>query len=230
MAETLRIQDAGEDALIVYWPAVSTQTLLAQRRVAAALRRQLGLSLIDLVPSYNSLLVLFDPFSSDAFAVRMAIRQSLSDGKNEAPYAKPASLTLPAYYSHESGPDLDRVAKHAGLSVEEVIERHCSVDYRVYAVGFAPGFAYLGDIDPQLAIPRLETPRARVPRGAVAIADRQTAVYPAASPGGWNLIGLCPTSLFTPGEEPCMPFAVGDCVRFRAISRDEYLQSGGALP
>ncbi|MDX1733979.1 MAG: carboxyltransferase domain-containing protein, partial [Halioglobus sp.] len=102
--------------------------------------------------------------------------------------------------------------------------------YRVYAIGFAPGFAYMGEVDERIARPRLATPRSAVPAGAVAIADRQTAVYPAVSPGGWNLIGLCPTPMFDPAAEPPMPVAVGDSVRFRPIDRQEYLSLGGALP
>ena len=106
---------------------------------------------------------------------------------------------------------------------------HSNQSYQVYAIGFAPGFAYLGEVDPLLQMPRLSTPRAKVPRGAVAIADRQTAVYPAQSPGGWNLIGLCPTPMFTPDASPVMPVAVGDEVRFVAIDEAEFLRLGGEL-
>jgi KipI family sensor histidine kinase inhibitor len=99
----------------------------------------------------------------------------------------------------------------------------------VYAIGFAPGFAYLGEVDKRIAAARLATPRQKVPRGAVGIADRQTAVYPAVSPGGWNLIGLCPQRMFDPVARPTMPVAVGDRVKFDAISRDEFLALGGEL-
>jgi KipI family sensor histidine kinase inhibitor len=121
------------------------------------------------------------------------------------------------------------LANNAGLSIEEVVSIHQQSEYRVYAIGFAPGFAYLGELDSRIAAPRLATPRQKVPRGAVAIADRQTAVYPAESPGGWNLIGLCPEPMFDPGVEPSMPVQVGDRVRFKAISRESYLDMGGLL-
>nr|WP_269473309.1 carboxyltransferase domain-containing protein [Kineobactrum salinum] len=121
------------------------------------------------------------------------------------------------------------MAQQAGLSVEDVIALHSATEYRVYAIGFAPGFAYLGEVDPRIAMPRLATPRPRVPRGAVAIADRQTAVYPAVSPGGWNLIGLCPRRMFDPDASPTMPVAVGDRVRFEPISRARFLELGGEL-
>lgn len=125
-------------------------------------------------------------------------------------------------------------SERAGLSPTQLIDLHQSVDYRVYAIGFAPGFAYLGELDQRLATPRLVSPRPKVPQGAVGIADRQTAVYPAESPGGWNILGLCPTALFKPEcagtAEALMPFAVGDRVRFQSISRNEFLALGGQLP
>jgi KipI family sensor histidine kinase inhibitor len=138
-------------------------------------------------------------------------------------------IVLPVYYSTESGADLEHLAEQAELSIADVIALHSGTEYRVYAIGFAPGFAYLGHVDPRIAAPRLPTPRQKVPRGSVAIADRQTAVYPAASPGGWNLIGNCPQRLFDPHAKPVMPVAVGDRVRFEAITRERFLARGGEL-
>jgi KipI family sensor histidine kinase inhibitor len=139
------------------------------------------------------------------------------------------AVTLPVYYSAETGADLEALAARAGISIEEVISIHSSTEYRVYAIGFAPGFAYLGQVDERISAPRLATPRLKVPRGAVAIADRQTAVYPAVSPGGWNLIGRCPTRMFDPRATPPMPVAVGDRVRFEPVSRARFLALGGEL-
>jgi len=124
---------------------------------------------------------------------------------------------------------LDALANRANLSVDEVVALHQAQEYRVYAIGFAPGFAYLGQVDERIAAPRLATPRQQVPRGAVGIADRQTAIYPAASPGGWNLIGLCPQPMFDPNNDPSMPVQVGDRVRFRGIDRQTFLDLGGEL-
>jgi KipI family sensor histidine kinase inhibitor len=139
------------------------------------------------------------------------------------------TVVLPVYYAPEVGIDLESLAERAGLSVSKVIDLHASSEYRVYAIGFAPGFAYLGEVDERIAAPRLATPRASVPRGSVAIADRQTAVYPSVSPGGWNLIGRCPVPMFDPGAQPCMPVAVGDTVHFEPISRERFLTLGGDL-
>jgi KipI family sensor histidine kinase inhibitor len=226
----MRIHVAGENALIVYFGEETFPDIAALvQRAAQRLPEIMGAKLIDLVPSYASLLVVFDALNTDHLAVRKAIHRA-----TESPASSTEEggklVTLPVYYSDESGPDLQSLANNAGLSAEEVITLHQAEEYRVYAIGFAPGFAYLGQVDKRIAAPRLSTPRTRVPKGAVAIADRQTAVYPAVSPGGWNLIGLCPTPMFDPKGDPTMPVSVGDRVRFEAIDREEFLALGGELP
>lgn len=203
-------------------PAVSARV---QALVAAA-PRALGEDLIDLVPSYASVLVVFDALSTDHLSVARALRR-LAPALERSAGEAGRLVELPAWYAPESGADLESLAAARGLAIDEVIALHCGAEYRVYAIGFAPGFAYLGEVDARIAAPRLATPRQRVPRGAVAIADRQTAVYPAPSPGGWNLIGRCPLPLFDPAGETTMPVAVGDRIRFRAIERDEFLALGG---
>lgn len=225
----MRIENAGENAIIVYLgegqsPEVSDRV----QQTGHTLRQIMGDSLIDLVPSYASLLVVFNPLTTDHLAVRANIQKALVSPPGEAGDSGQL-VALPVYYSLESGPDLENLANKAGLSVEQVIDIHQAAEYRVYAIGFAPGFAYLGEVDARIATPRLATPRQKVPRGAVAIADAQTAVYPASSPGGWNLIGLCPTRMFDPSAKPTMPVSVGDRVRFEAISRQQFMSLGGEL-
>lgn len=225
----MRIEVAGENALILYFADQASAAVSSRVQVAVSrLRSCMGASLIDLVPSYASLLVIFDINQTDHFAVRQQLRIALDD-MGEGANNEGRLVTLPVYYSEESGPDLVGLASNTGLEVEQVIELHQQVEYRVYAIGFAPGFAYLGEVDERISAPRLATPRQRVPRGAVAIADRQTAVYPAVSPGGWNLIGLCPRRMFDPDAEPSMPVAAGDRVRFEAISREQFFALGGEL-
>jgi KipI family sensor histidine kinase inhibitor len=225
----MKIEIAGQNAFIVYFAdktsaAVSAQIQAAVTSILATMQDDI----VDLVPSYASLLVIFDLDQSDHFAVRLKLRAALAD-LDSVDASAGELVTLPAYYSLESGPDLEVIAELGKISVDEVIEIHQQQEYRVYAIGFAPGFAYLGEVDERIAAPRLATPRQKVPRGAVAIADRQTAVYPAVSPGGWNLIGLCPTRMFDPDKKPSMPVKVGDRIRFEAISRDEFLARGGEL-
>lgn len=231
----LTIEVAGENSLILYFgdttaPEISARVQQASKKLAAAL----GDLIIDQVTSYASLLLIFDPLSVDQYDVRQIIHQTLlSNDEAETPGSTEASsipcLELPVYYSEESGPELQLISQNSGLSIEEVIALHQSLTYRVYAIGFAPGFAFLGQVDERIATPRLSTPRLKVPRGAVGIADRQTAIYPDVSPGGWNLIGLCPTRMFNPEATPTMPVTVGDEVRFKAISKDEFLTLGGEI-
>jgi KipI family sensor histidine kinase inhibitor len=225
----MRLHSAGENALIAYLgegqdPAVSARV----QQLCSALELVLGADLIDLVPSYASVLVIYDPLKTDHLRVHACIRRAESTLVT-ASASDSTLVTLPVYYSVEAGPDLENLARATGLSVNEVIDIHQQQEYRVYAIGFAPGFAYLGEVDARIAAPRLATPRQKVPRGAVAIADTQTAVYPAPSPGGWNLIGLCPQRMFNPDSSPTMPVTVGDRVRFEAIDRARYLALGGEL-
>ena len=223
----MKILPAGEGALIAYFseqPGPETSHTI--QSAVQCLPDLLGAALIDLIPSYASLLVLFDPLEIEVSTVRQALlkcgsRTSTSDD------GETRLVELPCWYSTESGPDLDDLAAHAGLTTSQVIELHQQQQYHVYAIGFAPGFAYLGEVDPLIARPRHKSPRQRVARGSVAIAERQTAVYPQESPGGWNLIGRCPLILFDPGADPIMPFQVGDRVRFRSISRSEFEKLGG---
>ena len=231
MAQQHPISIAGENSLIVYFGDKPSPQLAGQiAQTAEWLRQTMGDRLIDLVPSYGSLLVIYQPLLTDHFQVRSLIRQALQQLHTDKQQSQSGALvTLPVYYSPESGPDLQSLADRAELSIEDVIAIHQQTEYRVYAIGFAPGFAYLGEVDQRIAAPRLATPRQKVPRGAVAIADRQTAVYPAQSPGGWNLIGLCPQLMFDPSTEPSMPVQVGDRVTFRAIDREEFIALGGEL-
>ena len=223
------IQVAGENSAVIYFGDVASAEISAQvQKSADLIAVELGAALIDIVPSYASLLVIYNAFEIDHLAVNKALRKILSSlAKVKVSDGK--VVLLPVYYSTESGPDLARLADNAGLSVDDVIAIHQSQEYRVYAIGFAPGFAYLGEVDKRIAAARLATPRQKVPRGAVGIADRQTAVYPAVSPGGWNLIGLCPQRMFDPAASPAMPVAVGDRVKFEAISRNDFLALGGEL-
>lgn len=229
MADFPRLQVAGEAALIVYLAEQPSPEVVARvQALCARLGEILGDELVDLIPSYASLLVLFDNLVTDHATVRRAVRAAL-DAPREQNAAGGQLVEIPVYYAPESGADLEALGERSGLGWEGVVEVHASLEYHVYAIGFAPGFAYLGDVDERIAAPRLQTPRTRVPRGAVAIADRQTAVYPAPSPGGWNLIGRSPVTLFDPRAEEPMALRVGDRVRFVPIDRQRFTGLGGDL-
>lgn len=225
----MKLHTAGENALILYLGDQTSPEVSARvQNAAAAIARLLGDNLIDLVPSYASLLIIYDPFRTDHLHVSQQVHAAL-EAQTATALEGGRTVVLPVYYSAESGEDLEALATQANLSTQQVIDLHAGGDYRVYAIGFAPGFAYLGEVDERIAAPRLSTPRQKVPRGAVAIADRQTAVYPSVSPGGWNLIGRCPTRMFNPDATPTMPVSVGDKVKFEAISRERFIELGGEL-
>lgn len=243
--DCIRLDVAGENALMLYFSSnefsTGEQTLSANtvnisprishhvHQAVQLIRSHFTIEIIDLIPSYASILVVFNLLEIDHHHLRNKLK-SLLKQCDSANNKEGRLIELPAYYSLESGIDLPRIAKKAKLSIEQVITLHQAQEYRVYAIGFAPGFAYLGEVDERIAMARLTTPRLKVPKGAIAIADRQTAVYPAESPGGWNIIGLCPMDMFNPLAEPTMPIEVGDRVKFFAIDKQQYLELGGNLP
>jgi inhibitor of KinA len=170
---------------------------------------------LELVPAYAVVTVFFDPAEVDAEVLRarlvsLASAPVLPSSRPPVEPARPL-ITIPTRYD---GPDLAAVAAETGLAPAEVIRRHAEPEYRVYLLGFVPGFAYLGDLDPTLVIPRRATPRTRVPAGSVAIAGAQTGVYPLATPGGWHLIGSTSIRMFDPAREPATQLRAGDRVRF----------------
>lgn len=225
----MELHSAGENALMLYLGTETSPQVSARVQAAAvAVEQALGDDLVDLVPSYASLLIIYDAFTTDHLSVAHRVHECLHQ-LDSAEASEGRTVVLPAYYHPEAGEDLESLANSAGLSVDEVIAIHSGTEYRVYAIGFAPGFAYLGQVDERIAAPRLATPRQKVPRGAVAIADRQTAVYPAVSPGGWNLIGRCPVRMFDPNATPTMPVTVGDRIRFEPVDRARFLALGGEL-
>jgi len=232
------IDIAGENALIIYFSNKTSSNTSAKIQQAEKLIRQtmksgFSIDIIDLIPSYASILVVFNMLATDHHQVRNKLRlllHNLDENYDENYNDEQSSIVeLPVYYSIESGPDLSVIAKRSKLSVAQIIDIHQTQSYRVYAIGFAPGFAYLGEVDQRIAAPRLSTPRMKVPKGAVAIADKQTAIYPSTSPGGWNIIGLCPIDMFNVTATPIMPVKVGDKVKFRAIDKREFLSLGGEL-
>ena len=175
------------------------------------------------IPAFNRLLVEGAPSRWDPAEVEARLAAGARIALEAEPETTPAgAVTLPVCYERELAPDLEEVAAIAGLTPDEVVRLHCGSTYLVLATGFAPGFAYLGDLDARIAAPRLASPRARVPQGAVGIADRRTGVYPAEGPGGWRLVGRVPAALFADVAERIARFAPGGSVEFRRIGRKDY--------
>jgi inhibitor of KinA len=176
--------------------------------------------ILNVHPAYATLLIRFDPLMRSHADIETLVRKRLQMGLPRLP--EPKKIDVPVCYGGAFGPDLEEVARLTQLTVAQVIEIHSSVQYRVYFLGFAPGFPYLGGMDPRIAVPRLNSPRKEVPAGSVGIAENQTGIYPVASPGGWRLIGRTPLKLFRPDRINPSLINPGDSLRFHPITPDEY--------
>lgn len=168
------------------------------------------------VPGYTTLLVEYEPAMCDYDVLCRDIENALG-ATDAAVMPETRMIEIPTRYGGEFGPDLDFVAQHNGMTTEQIVWRHTQDTYRVFMIGFSPGFPYLGIVNEKIAAPRLETPRKRVPAGSVAIAGRQTGIYPRESPGGWRLIGRTDVKLFDPLCEPPTLLRAGDRVKFVRI-------------
>lgn len=168
---------------------------------------------VETVPAYAALLVHYDPLLLSFSQIKNFLRYKLSQAE-ETVSRKPRQIDVPIRYGGEYGVDLESVAHHLHLSVEEVIRIHSGKIYTVYMMGFTPGYPYMGKLESALVMPRLETPRTRIPAGTVAIAGSQTGIYSVESPGGWNLIGWTPLRLFDPESDSPFLFSPGDEVKF----------------
>ena len=200
-------------------PAVNRRVKRLHRIIA---REKLH-GVVETVPAYASLLVVFDPLQAAPEALKRQIA-GMCDFEDENVAEQRAVVEVPVVYGGEAGPDLDAVAAYHGLSVDDVIGLHTGTVYRVYMIGFTPGFPYMGELPEALDTPRRDTPRTHIPKGSVAIAQRQTGIYPVVSPGGWQIIGCTPLELFDPGKEPPSFLTMGDAVRFTPITAEEAAQ------
>ena len=219
---------AGADAVIVYL-GEGISVSVNQRVLAAvkAVKEQLSDVVLDLVPSYNSLMVYYNVLNIDEPEIRERLRKALADLSSDTNELSGKLHRIPVLYDESVGPDLARIADMNNCSVDDVIKTHTEQTYRVHAMGFAPGFAYLGEVSEKIRTPRLDNPRKRITAGSVAVAENQTAVYPSASPGGWNIIGRTSTQLYDPSSGTISPLNVGDEVEFYAVSKEQFIEEGG---
>jgi inhibitor of KinA len=222
-----RIVAAGDSARILEFdariaPDVNTRAVAA----AAHLRARVIPGVRDIVTAYHSVTVYFDPLLTDQRRLEALLRAA-GDAAAAPDGGHGREVQIPVCYGGDFGPDLADVSRFAGLDEDAVVSRHAGGRYRVFMIGFVPGFAYLGVVDRAIAIPRRATPRRRVPAGSVGIAGQQTGVYPSSTPGGWQLIGRTPLTLFTPDrDEPCL-LAPGDTVQFVPIDRAAFDRLAG---
>ena len=221
-AQTFRLLPLGDAALTIEFgneinPALNARAIA----FAGHVRAQAWEGVLDIVPTYRSVTIHVDPLHLDVNALsNRLLRLSRSFLPHSAPAAK--EHTVPVFYGGEHGPDLEDVAAFAKMSVDDVIRLHSSVLYRVYMLGFSPGFPYLGIVPASIAMPRLATPRAIVPAGSVGIAGMQTGIYPTATPGGWRVIGRTPVALYRPSSATPFLLNPGDTVRFDSIGPEDF--------
>ena len=222
-----RIEVVAIDCLMVrLFDVIAEANMPWMLAATERLRNGFGLALVDLVPSYTTLMVHYDLTALTPAQARALIDQALTDLQPQAQGSGQCHV-LPVWYDLSVGPELTLLSQRSGLAVEEVIRRHSAHEYQVFALGFAPGFAFMGLVDEILATPRLNTPRKRVAAGSVGIAERQTAAYPVVSPGGWNLIGRTPAKLFDRERDGYSLMQPGDTVRFAPVSHAEFVNLGG---
>lgn len=220
--EKARFRTAGDRGLLVeYGDVIEPMVNNKVRSMAIVMETNPPQGVIEIIPTYRSLLIIYDPALTDPDKLKKRLETS-EDRLDDIQIAPPRTVEIPVCYGGEFGPDIDTVAEANGLTATEVIELHCEPEYLIYMVGFTPGFPFLGGLSEKLHTPRLETPRTLVPEGSVGIANNQTGIYPVASPGGWQLIGRTPVKLFAPERKNPFLYQAGDRIKFKPISAEDY--------
>ena len=220
----MEIQIMGEEGLMIdFGSKMSKEVNIIVKIVSEKLEGLRSLGVKEVIPAYTTILVILDPLKADRNRlidevlkmVRNIKSEDLKEDINRV-------IEVPTVYDSQYGLDLEDISKLTKLSIEEIINLHSKQVYRVYMVGFIPGFPYMGEVPEEIAVPRLENPRTKVPAGSVGIAGVQTGIYPFESPGGWRIIGRTPLRLFNPNKDPPTLFKIGDYVKFKPISREAY--------
>ena len=224
------IEPISENSLLIH---TATQIDASQLPVVIdyieQIKQSFGDVILDIIPSYTTILVVYrlTKISEETLIHKLKNLQKPLLNRNIRITGK--LIELPAFYHPSVAPDLLTIAAEKGLTVDEIIKIHSQKNYLVYAIGFAPGFAFLAEVETAIATPRHTSPRSKVKAGSIGIAGNQTAVYPNDSPGGWKIIGNCPQALYQPNNELMTPFAIGDSVKFNPINQAEFLAMGGQL-
>ncbi|MGQ9507562.1 MAG: 5-oxoprolinase subunit PxpB [Candidatus Bathycorpusculaceae bacterium] len=221
--ETARYLPFGDSALIVEFSEVisfeANQKVIALNEVISKVNI---IGVEETVPTYRSLLIRYNPLKTTYEQLVFQIKDIEKNLNAFAVETERRKIIIPVVYGGEYGPDINYVAQYHGITEEKVVELHSEREYRVYMIGFVAGFPYLGEVPDEIATPRLETPRLKVPAGSVGIAEKQTGIYPCEAPGGWRIIGRTPLKLFNPLQEPPTLLRPGDIVKFKPISDEEF--------
>ncbi len=220
--EKAQFRVAGDRGLLVeYGDGIAIQVNRKVRTMAIVMEQKLPDGVVEILPTYRSLLVVYDPGKTTLQNLRVEILR-LEEQMADIHIPPPKIVKIPVCYGGEFGPDIQFVAESHDLEIEEVVQMHSQPAYPIYMIGFTPGFPFLGGLPQNLHTPRLETPRTRVPEGSVGIANAQTGIYPVDSPGGWQIIGRTPLKIFSPERENPFLYQAGDMIYFEPISEDAY--------
>lgn len=220
--EKARFRIAGDRGLLVeYGEGIDLQVNRKVRAMTVVMEQKLPLGIVEVIPTYRSLLVIYDPGKITLQNLKVTMLE-LEEQMVDIHIPPPKIVEIPVCYGGEFGPDIQFVAESHNLEIEEVVQMHSQPVYPIYMIGFTPGFPFLGGLLPNLHTPRLETPRIRVPEGSVGIANAQTGIYPIASPGGWQIIGRTPLKLFSPQKKKPFLYQAGDMIHFDPIQKEAY--------
>lgn len=224
MPEYPRVLPAGDcSAVVEFGNTICEQTGGRIKSYMHILKQSAPEGVSEAVPTFRSVLVQYDPAKILYGELKRKL-EALARNCGSEDETQGRVVRIPVCYGGAYGPNLTFVAQNAGLSEEEVIKRHAGREYLIYMLGFLPGFPYLGGLDEKLFTPRLETPRVRIPAGSVGIGGEQTGIYPLDSPGGWQLIGTTPVTVYDPGREQPIPYQAGDRIRFCPVTEKEFIR------
>lgn len=213
---------AGDRALVIeFGDEIEEQVNSKIRSLTLAMERENIKGVIETIPTYRSLMVIYEPVVIELDELMGKIK-AVGAKMNEIKLPAAKVIEIPTLYAGEYGPDIEFVAHHNKISIEDVIKIHMSTEYLIYMIGFTPGFPYLGGMNDKIATPRLHTPRTKIPIGSVGIAGEQTGIYPIESPGGWQLIGRTPVKLYDPYRKEPVLLNAGDYIKFVQIDEKEY--------
>lgn len=229
MYKETKYQVAGDRALNIEFGNTISQEINSKiRAMTVAMETKEIKGVVEVVPTYRSVMVHYDSLKTSHQELVDTLR-NLEKNLEHIDLPAPEVIEIPTLYGGEYGPDIENVAKHNQLTVEEVIKIHTAKEYLIYMLGFTPGFPYLGGMDTRIATPRLKSPRTKIPGGSVGIAGEQTGIYPIDSPGGWQLIGRTPLSLFDPGRDNPILLKAGNYISFKSINEQEYKEIKEAI-
>lgn len=224
----MKFLKAGDSALVIeLGNEISSNINFKLKKITEFLDKLNKKGIKDLLPTYRSIIIYYNPLVLSFTEIKKLVEENCKFENSEEEKIEKEIVEIPVLYGGEYGPDIENIAKHNKLSVEDVIKIHTSGEYLIYMLGFTPGFPYLGGMSKEIATPRLKEPRTKIPAGSVGIAGEQTGVYPIESPGGWQLLGRSPLNFFNPKSEKPFLLKAGQYIKFISITEEEFLKLKG---